>query len=113
MARRERVRRRLALLLAPFVVLVLLPYAIAPFYRFIDPVSTPILWRRITGAPVVRFVEPLSRISPALRLAVIVAEDGSFCRNPGIDLGAIREVLRRSGDMSELRGASTITQQTA
>ena len=49
MARRHRVRRRLALFLAPFVVIVLLPYAIAPFYRFIDPVSTPMLWRGLTG----------------------------------------------------------------
>jgi monofunctional biosynthetic peptidoglycan transglycosylase len=106
--------RRLAKALAIVVAAAVLPpYVIAPFYRFIDPVSMPILWRRITGAPVVRFVEPLNRISPALRLAVIVAEDGSFCHNPGIDLGAIREVLRHSSDMNELRGASTVTQQTA
>jgi monofunctional biosynthetic peptidoglycan transglycosylase len=95
------------------VVLTLVPYAIAPFYRFIDPVSTPMLWRWATGAQVERVVVPLSRISPALRLAVIVAEDGSFCRNPGIDLGAIRDALRQSGDVGEARGASTITQQTA
>jgi monofunctional biosynthetic peptidoglycan transglycosylase len=71
------------------------------------------LWRWATGAQVERVVVPLSRISPALRLAVIVAEDGSFCRNPGIDLGAIRDALRQSGDVGEARGASTITQQTA
>ena len=94
-------------------VLVLMPYAIAPFYRFIDPVSTPMLWRWATGAQVERMVVPLNRISPALRLAVIVAEDGSFCRNPGIDLGAIREALRQSSDAGEARGASTLTQQTA
>jgi len=44
---------------------------------------------------------------------VIVAEDGSFCRNHGIDLGAMREALRQSGEMSEARGASTLTQQAA
>ena len=53
-------------------------------------------------------------ISPALRLAVIAAEDGSFCHNPGIDLGEIREALEQSNDnIAESRGASTITQQIA
>jgi monofunctional biosynthetic peptidoglycan transglycosylase len=95
-------------------VLVLAPYIIAPLYRFIDPVSTPMLWRWATGGRVERIAVPLDRIAPALRLAVIVAEDGSFCRNPGIDLGAMREALRQSaGDVGESRGASTLTQQTA
>ncbi len=84
------------------------------FIVSVDPVSTPMLWRWATGARVERDFVPLSRISPALPLAVIVAEDGSFCRNPGIDLGAMREALRQSGeDLGEARGASTITQQTA
>ena len=100
--------------LAFVLVLVLLPYAIAPLYRFIDPVSTPMLWRWATGQRVERTFVPLGRISPSLRLTVIVAEDGSFCRNPGIDLGAIRAALQQSDDhLGESRGASTITQQTA
>ncbi len=107
-------RRRAVILAIVAAVLVLFPYAIAPLYRFIDPVSMPMLWRYATGARVDRIVVPLSHISPALRLAVIVAEDGSFCRNPGIDLGEIREALVRSNDnLDEARGASTITQQTA
>jgi monofunctional biosynthetic peptidoglycan transglycosylase len=108
------VRRRLALFLAPFVLIVLLPYAIAPFYRFIDPVSTPMLWRRLTGQRVEQTFVPLSRIAPALPLTVIVAEDGSFCHNRGIDIGAMREALEQSDENpGESRGASTITQQTA
>jgi monofunctional biosynthetic peptidoglycan transglycosylase len=106
--------RRLAVFLAIVVaILVLLPYAIAPFYRFVDPVSTPMLWRWATGSRVERFPLPLNRMSPALPLAVIVAEDGTFCHNRGIDLGAMREALRQSGNSGESRGASTITQQTA
>jgi len=105
--------RRFAVLLAiAAAALVLIPYAIAPLYRFIDPISTPMLWRRVTGARVEQIDVPLDSISPALRLAVIVAEDGSFCRNHGIDLGAMREALRQSGEVGEARGASTITQQT-
>ena len=95
------------------LVLLLAPYAIAPFYRFIEPVSTPMLWRWATGARVERIVVPLGRIAPALPLAVIVAEDGSFCHNRGIDLGAMREAWQQSDDIGEARGASTLTQQTA
>jgi monofunctional glycosyltransferase len=115
MARRDGLRRRrLAILLAAVVAVVLLPYAIAPFYRFIDPVSTPILWRRLTGQPVEQTFVPLARIAPALPLTVIVAEDGTFCHNRGIDIGAMREALEQSDDNpGESRGASTLTQQTA
>jgi monofunctional biosynthetic peptidoglycan transglycosylase len=97
-----------------FVALLALPYLITPLYRFVDPVSTPMLWRWARGARVARIVVPLQRISPALPLTVIVAEDGSFCRNRGVDLGAIREALEQADeDLGEARGGSTITQQTA
>jgi monofunctional biosynthetic peptidoglycan transglycosylase len=106
--------RRLAWTIAIIVaILVLAPYAIAPFYRFVDPVSMPMLRRWLTGQRVERIVVPLNHISPALQLAVIVAEDGSFCHNRGIDLGAMREAMKQSEDIGEARGASTITQQTA
>ena len=109
-----RVRRPAVIAAFVVAVVVLFPYAITPFYRFIDPVSMPMLWRYATGARVDRIFVPLSQISPALRLAVIVAEDASFCRNPGIDLGEIREALVKSNDnLEEARGASTITQQAA
>ena len=87
------------------------PYVIAPFYRFVDPVSMPMLWRWAIGARVERVWVPLDRISPALPLAVIGAEDGTFCHNRGIDLGAMREALEQYDDSGRERGASTITQQ--
>jgi len=109
---RPLVRRVAVSLGVAAAVLLLLPYGIAPFYRFADPISTPMLWRWATGERVERVVVPLSRIAPALPLDVIVAEDATFCRNHGIDLGAMREALRRSGDdVGDARGASTITQQ--
>ena len=94
--------------------LIVAPYLIAPLYRFVDPVSTMMLWRWATGQRVERIYTPLDRIAPALPLAVIGAEDGTFCHNRGIDLGAMREAIEQSGDdVAELRGASTLTQQTA
>jgi monofunctional biosynthetic peptidoglycan transglycosylase len=107
------VRRWLAIAAIVVVVLLALPYAIAPLYRFIDPVSMPMLWRRLIGARVERIWVPLDRVAPPLPLAVIVAEDGTFCHNRGIDLGAMREALEQYDDTGRERGASTITQQTA
>jgi monofunctional biosynthetic peptidoglycan transglycosylase len=95
------------------LILLLIPYLIVPLYRFIDPVSTPMLWRWATGERVERVFVPLNRISPVLPLAVIVAEDGGFCSNRGVDLGALREALEQADDIAEARGGSTITQQTA
>lgn len=106
-------RRLVRNLIILALAVLLIPYVIAPLYRFVDPVSTPMLWRWATGKRVVHIAVPLSRIAPALRLAVIVAEDGSFCRNRGVDLGAIREAMQQSDELGEARGASTITQQTA
>jgi monofunctional glycosyltransferase len=106
--------RRLVTLCALILFVALAaPYIIAPFYRVIDPVSTPMLWRWATGQPVQRIFVPLNHIAPVLPLTVILAEDASFCRNHGIDLGAIREALQQSDDdVADSRGASTITQQT-
>ncbi len=96
------------------IALVAAPYLIAPFYRSIDPVSTPMLWRWATGQRVERIVVPLRQIARPLPLTVILAEDAGFCRNPGIDLSAIREALQQSDDdIEDSRGASTITQQVA
>jgi len=107
------VRRLVRNLIILALAVLLIPYVIALLYRFVDPVSTPMLWRWATGKRVVRIVVPLNHIAPSLRLAVIIAEDGSFCRNRGIDLGAIREAMQQSDELGEARGASTITQQTA
>jgi monofunctional glycosyltransferase len=110
-----RAARRVFLVLAIIVlVLLALPYLIAPFYRFIDPVSTPMLWRWATGRRVERIVVPIGRIAPTLPLTVILAEDASFCHNHGIDLSGVREALQQADeDIAEARGGSTITQQTA
>ena len=72
------------------LALLVLPYLIVPFYAFGKPVSTVMLWRQLSGGRVPRTYVPLSRISPALALAVIVAEDGRFCSHHGVDFQEIR-----------------------
>src|SRR5262249_42375836 len=69
------------------LVLILLPYLIAPLYRVVMPVSTPMLWRWLTGARVERIRTPLDHMAPVLPRTVIAAEDGKFCTHHGVDLG--------------------------
>jgi monofunctional glycosyltransferase len=57
---------------------------------------------------------PLSRISPALRLATVVAEDARFWSHDGVDWDAVREATERNWKEKGIgHGASTITQQLA
>jgi monofunctional glycosyltransferase len=95
------------------LLLLVLPYLIVPFYAAGRPVSTVMLWRQLTGARMQRQYVPLPRISPAISLAVIVAEDGRFCSHHGVDFAQIREALADADDLGDARGGSTITQQVA
>src|SRR4249920_2826018 len=113
MGNRPRLRRGLRVLMIALLALVLLPYALTPIYAVVDPVSTTMLWRRMSGARVERHSVPLSRIAPALPLTVIIAEDGRFCSHHGVDLTEIREAIAEADDFDEMRGGSTITQQLA
>ncbi len=57
---------------------------------------------------------PLSRISPHLKRAVIVAEDASFYLHDGFDWGGIKDAAISNLKRGKLqRGGSTITQQLA
>ena len=100
---------------AGFVVLLvlLLPYVLTPFYAFGEPVSTVMLWRRMTGQRVERMYVPLARMSSSLPLAVIAAEDGRFCEHYGVDLAGIRDAINEADDLDDMRGGSTLTQQVA
>src|SRR5215467_10463794 len=108
-----RLHRGLRVLVIAILALVLLPYALTPIYAVVDPVSTTMLWRRISGARVERHLVPISRISPALPLTIIIAEDGRFCSHHGVDLAELREAISEADDFDEMRGGSTITQQLA
>jgi monofunctional glycosyltransferase len=105
--------RLLRAAIVAIIVVLLLPYLLAPLYRVVQPVSTLMLWRWLTGARVARTVVPLERISPTLPVAVVVAEDARFCSHHGIDWQELQEAIEQADDLSEARGGSTITQQVA
>lgn len=93
------------------LALLLLPYLLTPFYMVINPISTVMLWRHLRGARVEHHFVPITRISPSLPLAVIIAEDGRFCSHHGVDFAEIREAIAEADDIDEMRGGSTISQQ--
>ncbi len=113
MLRLPRVPRLLRAVGIAVLALLVLPYAITPFYAVVEPVSTVMLWRDLTSQRVERHYVPLAAISPALSLAVIIAEDGRFCSHYGVDFREIRDAIADADDLEDLRGGSTITQQVA
>lgn len=55
----------------------------------------------------------LKDISPHLVRAVIAAEDQNFCSHDGFDIKEIQKAMQDAENGGDLRGASTISQQTA
>lgn len=100
-------------LLLIVIVVLLMPYVVAPLYRVGHPLSALMLWRQLKGAPVARHWIDLAVMSPALPRSVVASEDANFCKHHGVDWGALREAINDAEEGEAIRGASTITQQVA
>jgi len=84
---------------------------LAVLYRWVDPpTSNLMLTQRLLGTEIEQRWVPLRRISPHLVQAVILSEDGAFCRHRGVDWLAMEEAIESSLE-GEARGGSTITMQ--
>lgn len=104
--------RRIVVVLFGFVFV--LPVAYLLIFRFVPPPPTPLMIsRHFTDGPVTRDWIPLNAMSANLVKAVIASEDGKFCSHYGFDLEAIEEALEYNASGQGVRGASTISQQTA
>jgi len=96
------------------LTVLLLPIPFVAAYRFLPPPITPLmLIRAAAGEPIRQQWVPLSRISPWLPRAVIASEDTRFCFHHGFDFGEIGAAIERYRAGGRLRGASTLSQQTA
>ncbi|MDR3468939.1 MAG: monofunctional biosynthetic peptidoglycan transglycosylase [Xanthobacteraceae bacterium] len=100
-------------LLLVLVIVLALPYVLAPFYALGHPVSTPMLWRWVTGRAVSRDWVDLDAVAPALPRAVIAAEDASFCSHHGVDWTTLQKLTDAAEEGEVTRGGSTLTQQLA
>jgi monofunctional biosynthetic peptidoglycan transglycosylase len=110
---RGRLFRLIRAVMVAVLIGLLLPYLLVPLYSAVTPVSTLMLGRWLTGRNVVRSYMPIDRLAAALPLAVLTAEDERFCGHHGIDWHEIHVAIQQADDISEARGGSTITQQTA
>jgi monofunctional biosynthetic peptidoglycan transglycosylase len=92
---------------------VLVPVVLVPLYLVVNPVSTPMIERWLTGRPVKREWTPIDALSDRLKASVVMSEDGQFCRHHGVDLRALSEEVEKFLQGKPARGASTLTMQVA
>lgn len=116
MAKRSFIRKSLRLLAMAFGAVVAMVFLTILLFRFVNPpTSAFMLAYQLGTAP-----EPLrqewvlmAEISPWMPLAVVASEDQRFPYHAGVDFEAIRKAVSEYKAGEGLRGASTITQQTA
>ena len=91
-------------------------------YRFVNPPITPLMVIRCIGQAtngehlkLDKTWESIDKISPNLQLAVVASEDNRFLEHSGFDIEAIKkaEAYNDKKKGKKIRGASTISQQTA
>jgi monofunctional biosynthetic peptidoglycan transglycosylase len=104
-----------ALVLAAVALMVLLAGMLLVFRFANPPVSSLMVQQRLAGVPILQSWVPLKRIAPHLVRAVIMSEDGEFCRHRGIDFHEMKTAFARAERLGTdgMRGASTISMQVA
>jgi monofunctional biosynthetic peptidoglycan transglycosylase len=106
--------KSLGLILRVILIGFLIVHTYAIALKFVRvPASILMGQRALAGEDVRRDWTQIEHISPNLVLAVIAAEDTAFCQHEGVDIAAISKALDERERGQGLRGASTITQQTA
>jgi monofunctional biosynthetic peptidoglycan transglycosylase len=106
-------RRPIRTIVVIVLLLLALPYALTPLYAIGHPVSTLMVWRWLSGAPVTRHWTDLKNIAPTLPRSVVASEDAKFCSHHGIDWESLQDVMEDAEEGEVTRGGSTITQQVA
>ena len=108
---RSRLRRLLLWIVA---ILVLGPLALIAVYAVVPPLLTPLMVTRfIDGAGLEKTWTPLRAVSAHVPKAVIASEDNLFCSHSGFDWSSLQAAVVDYAEGGRLRGASTISMQTA
>jgi len=113
-------RRIIAGLLTITVGFVTWSVVVTILLRFLaPPASALMIERRIDSwrsgekySPQYKWVD-LGHIAMPIASAVIASEDQNFLHHHGFDWGAIQRAIDHDENSKRLRGASTLTQQTA
>jgi len=96
-----------------FVLLVTVGWVF--LYRFVNPPVTPLMVMKYfgEGRPIKKEWKDYGDISGNMKLAVIAAEDQMYPVHSGFDVDSIIDAIEDKQRGKRLRGASTISQQTA
>ena len=113
-----RLLRSLAILLLAWLAL---SWLLVLVLRFVPPWTSAVMLERQTSAWLHREPDfqlrhhwvPWSEISPYVPLAMVAGEDQKFPFHHGFDFDSIQSAVDAADEGKRLRGASTISQQTA
>lgn len=105
-----------ALKLLLFIFIITLGWV--TLYKYVNPPITPLMLIRFfqeeSGQRLIKADwKKYDEISDYMKIAVIASEDQKFPFHSGFDLQSIEEAIDEKLDGERLRGASTISQQTA
>ncbi len=94
--------------------LFLLSVVVTVIYKWVPVPATELMLKRylVNGSSIEKEWVPIDKIANSMQLAVVSSEDQNFLTHHGFDFEAIQKVLEQE-DVSKMRGASTISQQTA
>lgn len=109
----KRILKFLLKLLAGFF---LITFFFVILYKWVPVPFTPLMAIRyfeFPEEPIQHEWVPISKISPHLQLAVISSEDQNFLNHSGFDIKAIEKAMDENKSGKRVRGASSISQQTA
>lgn len=113
-------KRLIRLLVVPVSIFLVGSIALVIAFRWLPIPVTPLMLLRVdenlvNGHPIglAYHWTPREEISLRLKSAVIASEDWKFFEHNGFDWPAIEKALRHNQRSARVRGASTISQQTA
>jgi monofunctional biosynthetic peptidoglycan transglycosylase len=119
--RRPLWRRALRFVLVSALAFVALTWLCVLVMRFVAPVTSAFMVERRLSASIhgehdfvlkYQWI-PFAKVSADLPIALVAGEDQKFPTHHGFDLQAIADALDEADEGERLRGASTISQQTA
>ena len=119
--KRSLLRRLLRLAILLLVVWLAVTWLLVLVLRFVPPPTTAFMLERQLTAwlhhdrPFRLHQQwlPWAKITPRVPLAMVAAEDQKFPFHHGFDVAAIQDAIADADQGERLRGASTISQQTA
>ena len=109
-----RLKKLLRLFLIIAVLVAAIPIGLTMLYSSpsVNPVSTLMIGRTLTGKSVDRKWVALDAINPVLVHSVMMSEDEKFCAHSGVDWPELNQVIDDAIIGEKTRGASTLSMQT-